>query len=74
LCRFRIALVVVHLMPIGIGRSSTAGLIKSRDLFFSEIPSDRAEVGQKLRFVAGTDYDVGNGGATQKPIERDLRD
>jgi hypothetical protein len=57
-----IALVELHLVPIGVGERAGAGFVESGYLVFGELPTDGAEVSLQLLFVACADDESGDGG------------
>src|SRR3984885_6391952 len=61
------------LMPDRIGRLDVARRVELRHLFGGQFPADGADVLEQLLFVARADDDVGDGRATQQPVESDLR-
>src|SRR5580704_4056292 len=61
------------LVPIGVGGLGGAGGVEFGDLVFGEVPADGAEVLADLLFIASAHDDVGDSGALQKPVQRDLR-
>ena len=69
-----VAIGELALVPVGIGGLRFAGGVEFGDLFFGEIPADRAEILAELLLVAGAHDDVDDGGTLQEPVERDLRD
>src|SRR5579863_5885537 len=60
------------LVPVGIGGLCRAGGVEFCHLVFGEVPADGAEVLAELLFVARAHDDVGDGGALQEPVQRDL--
>ena len=69
-----VAIAELALVPVGVDRLRVAGGVELGDLFFGEIPAERAEILAELLLVAGAHDDVDDGGTLQKPVERNLRD
>src|ERR1700733_7808850 len=61
------------LMQVPVGQLGVARRVELRHLFGGQFPADGADVLEQLLFVARADDDVGDGRATQQPVESDLR-
>jgi len=61
-------------VPVRLGGLRVTGDAEFCNVFFGDIPADRAEILAQLLFVAGAHNDVDDGGTLQEPVERDLRD
>ena len=68
-----VAVLESGLVPVGVDGFYGAGGVEFGYLFFGEVPAYRAEILFQLFFVAGADDYVGNGGALEQPVQRDLR-
>lgn len=68
-----IALFKIALMPVGIDRPLLTSRVESGDLFFRQIPTERAKILPELLFVARADHDVAHRRTLQQPVERNLR-
>ena len=61
-------------MPVGIDERKLAGGVEPGDMLGRQAPADGPQVLHELPCVARADDKGGDGGAAQKPVERDLGD